>query len=101
MITQFTALNFYAVKYDRIPKLKSVKYILSVKCAQAAVSTLNSMGGILEICLCCEQLSKIQRICLQAKHNLYLIIMPCTYYLLHQPSYILCLQNIRKQVSFL
>jgi len=26
MITQFTALNLYAVKYDRIPKLKSVKY---------------------------------------------------------------------------
>jgi hypothetical protein len=28
MITQFTALNLYAVKYDRIPNLKSVKYIL-------------------------------------------------------------------------
>lgn len=28
MITQFTALNLYAVKYDRIPKLKPVKYTL-------------------------------------------------------------------------
>jgi hypothetical protein len=28
MITQFTALNLYAVKYDRIPQLKTVKYTL-------------------------------------------------------------------------
>jgi hypothetical protein len=59
------------------------------------------MGGILEIYLCCEQLSKIQSIYLQAKHILYIIIMPYTYYLLHKPSNILCLQNISNQVSFL
>ena len=59
------------------------------------------MGGILEIYLCCEQLSKIQSIYLQAKHILYLIIMSCTYYLVHKPSYILCLQNISNQMSFL
>lgn len=28
IITQFTDLKFYAVIYDRIPKLKSVKYTL-------------------------------------------------------------------------
>jgi len=28
MITQFTALNLYAVKHDRIPQLKTVKYTL-------------------------------------------------------------------------
>jgi hypothetical protein len=59
------------------------------------------MGGILEIYLCCEQLSKIQSIYLQAKHILYLIIMPYTYYILHKPSNILCVQNISNQVSFL
>ena len=67
-VTQFTALNLYAVKYDGIPKLKSVKYAsVSQLCISGSEHTELNGWNMWNI-LCCEHLSKIQSIYLQAEH---------------------------------